>query len=181
MSSPPKQQKQKMKSGQEPFHTASVPSGFALLDYWRWAESDLLNNTRRAIVAEFLVARAVGATDVPRVEWASVDVVTPEGVKIEVKSSAYVQSWGPAGAAPRSPSTLPRGNQLGIHQQTRPGRTIHPVEWPMSTSSAYSATNPVPCLTHSTWQTGISTWSQPPCSTARSQIRAASACVPWQH
>ena len=115
-----------MKSGSEPFHTASVPSGFALLDYWRWAESDLLNNTRRAIVAEYLVARAVGAADKPRVEWASFDVETPEGVRIEVKSSAYVQSWKQDGLsvvsfdiAPRKSSWNPATGTEVVHDPPR--------------------------------------------------------------
>jgi len=118
--------KQAPKSGSEPFHTASVPSGFALLDYWQWAESDLLNNTRRAILAEFLVARAVGATEEPRVEWAGVDVVTPDGIQIEVKSSAYVQSWpqqGPSAIffdiAPRESSWDPSTNETVTHDPPR--------------------------------------------------------------
>lgn len=121
-----KRQNQGMKSGGESFHTASKPSGFALLDYWRWAESDLLNNTRRAIVAEYLIARAVGAADKPRVEWAAVDVVTPNGVLIEVKSSAYIQSWkqhAPSAVsfdiAPRGSSWDPATNKTVTHDPPR--------------------------------------------------------------
>ncbi|MYB36295.1 MAG: hypothetical protein F4Y26_02660 [Gammaproteobacteria bacterium] len=121
-----KQQKQEMKSGDEPFHTECTHAGFSLLDYWQWAESDLLNNTRRAIIAEFLVARAVGATDKPRVEWAKVDVVTPEGVEIEVKSSAYVQSWAQRGPsditfdiAPRKETWDPATNETVTHNPPR--------------------------------------------------------------
>ncbi len=115
-----------MKSGREPFHTASVHAGFALIDYWRWAESDLLNNTRRATVAEYLVARAVGAVDKPRVEWASFDVATPKGVRIEVKSSAYAQSWAQRGPsvitfdiAPRKSSWDPATNTEVRHDPPR--------------------------------------------------------------
>ena len=36
---------------------------------------------------------ALGATEKPRVEWDKYDLVTPGGVSIEVKSSAYLQSW----------------------------------------------------------------------------------------
>lgn len=122
-----KRQNQGMKSGGESFHTASKPSGFALLDYWRWAESDLLNNTRRAIVAEYLIARAVGAAGKPRVEWAGVDVVTPKGVRIEVKSSAYVQSWEQGGRlsvvefdiAPRKSSWDPETNKEVMYDPPR--------------------------------------------------------------
>ena len=46
----------------------------------------------RGYLAEFLVARAVGATG-SRVEWDPWDVSAPDGTKIEVKSSGYLQSW----------------------------------------------------------------------------------------
>lgn len=55
--------------------------------------SDLKVNNVRGYLAEFLVARAVGAT-APRVEWDSWDVTSPDGVKIEVKTSGYIQAWG---------------------------------------------------------------------------------------
>lgn len=62
-------------------------------DFWSWGMSDLRNNTLRGVVAEFLVARAVGAQAPYRVEWDPFDVLTPDGVRIEVKSGAYLQSW----------------------------------------------------------------------------------------
>lgn len=54
--------------------------------------SDLRMNNVRGYLAEFLVAKAVGAVG-QRVEWDAFDVLTPGGVKIEVKSSAYLQAW----------------------------------------------------------------------------------------
>ena len=45
------------------------------------------------MLAEFLVAKAVGDAAPLRVGWNNFDVLTPEGVRIEVKSSAYLQSW----------------------------------------------------------------------------------------
>lgn len=62
-------------------------------DFWRWAFSDLRMNNVRGILAEFLVAKAVGAVDTPKEEWANFDVQTPDGVRIEVKASAHWQSW----------------------------------------------------------------------------------------
>lgn len=47
----------------------------------------------RGLVAEFLVARALETVSSARVEWDAVDVVTPDGIKVEVKSSAWLQSW----------------------------------------------------------------------------------------
>lgn len=63
-----------------------------VLDFWRFAMSDLRMNNLRGYLAEFLVAKAIGATG-PRVEWDAYDVLSPDGTRIEVKSSAYMQVW----------------------------------------------------------------------------------------
>ncbi len=61
-------------------------------DFWSWAYSDVLVNTNRSVFAEFLVGSALGVLDKPRVEWDAVDL--RYGTKtIEVKCSAYLQSW----------------------------------------------------------------------------------------
>lgn len=40
------------------------------------------------------MARTLGVpTDNPRDEWAAFDLQTPSGIRIEVKSAAYIQSW----------------------------------------------------------------------------------------
>jgi len=67
-------------------------------DFWRWIGSDLVGNTTRGLFAEYLVGLAVGAfsgeeTDGVRNEWGAYDLVTPEGVRVEVKSAAYLQGW----------------------------------------------------------------------------------------
>lgn len=82
------------KSGNEPLRADSAEVGGTLLDFWRWSASDLLNNTTRGHLAEYLVARALNLdVHLPRVEWDAVDLRTRDGVDIEVKSAAYVQSW----------------------------------------------------------------------------------------
>jgi hypothetical protein len=67
---------------------------FTLLAYWRWAASDLLNNTSRGNLAEFIVARALGVPAPLRATWEEYDLVTADAVRVEVKSSAYIQGWG---------------------------------------------------------------------------------------
>ena len=69
------------------------PADFTLVDYWKWSASDLLTNTQRGVIAEFLVAKALGVADSPRLEWGWYDLATEKGRKIEVKSAAYHQSW----------------------------------------------------------------------------------------
>lgn len=54
--------------------------------------NDLRTNNVRGYLAEFLVARAVGSTT-PRVEWDPWDVTAPDGTRVEVKSSGFLQAW----------------------------------------------------------------------------------------
>jgi hypothetical protein len=66
--------------------------GATVGEFWAWAYSDILNNTGRAVFAEFIVGMALGVTNSPRVEWNAVDLRYGNKT-IEVKSAAYVQSW----------------------------------------------------------------------------------------
>jgi len=69
-------------------------TGKTLLDFWRWNGSDLASNTTRGLLAEFIVASALGIDlSIPREEWSAWDLTSPEGIRIEVKSAAYLQSW----------------------------------------------------------------------------------------
>jgi hypothetical protein len=74
-------------------HEVIAGAGATLRDFWSWTMSDLRANTVRPMLAEFLVARAVGAASRPRVEWDACDVRTPDGLRLEVKSGAYLQAW----------------------------------------------------------------------------------------
>ncbi|WP_327235370.1 hypothetical protein OG349_16800 [Streptomyces sp. NBC_01317] len=67
-------------------------SDTAVVDFWRFAMPDLKVNNTRGVFAEFLVHQAVGSTR-RRVEWASHDVETDDGLRIEVKAGAYLQAW----------------------------------------------------------------------------------------
>ena len=101
------------KTGEEPFLANGRPLQFRLLDLWQWMGSDLIGNTFRGVVAEYLVARALGVADGTRAEWGAFDLRTADGMKIEVKSCAYLQSWWQ-----RGPSAI----QFGI----RPTRAWDP-------------------------------------------------------
>ena len=82
--------RQKPLSPQEPFSGCSEQ--MTVREYWQWSASDLLNNVHRGVLAEFLVARALGVADEPRDEWAGWDLEYLDK-KIEVKSAAYAQAW----------------------------------------------------------------------------------------
>ncbi len=82
------------KTGSERFRSDGLGTDFDLLDFWQWSMSDLVNNTTRGVLAEYIVACAVGvSTAKVRDAWAAFDLETPKGIKIEVKSSSYLQRW----------------------------------------------------------------------------------------
>ena len=81
------------KTGKEPFTLNGEELPFDVSAFWRWSSSDLLGNALRGVLAEFIVASALGITERPREEWDAYDLITPSGLKVEVKSSAYLQSW----------------------------------------------------------------------------------------
>jgi len=64
-----------------------------ITNFWQWAYSDILSNRNRSIFAEYLVAKALNLDNTARIEWDSKDL-SYKGINIEVKSSAYAQSWG---------------------------------------------------------------------------------------
>ena len=82
------------KTGKEPFRSGQADLNFKVIDFWQWTASDLVSNSTRGVLAEFLVAQALGLATGVRNEWAAFDLLTASGNKIEVKSAAYVQSWG---------------------------------------------------------------------------------------
>lgn len=85
--------KKTRKTGLEKFYYKGDEKSFSLLDFWGWSTSDLVNNTIRGILAEFIVAQSLGIAETIRNPWDSYDLLHPSGIKIEVKSSAYIQSW----------------------------------------------------------------------------------------
>lgn len=64
-----------------------------VLDFWQWAFSDLQANNIRGIFAEWLVAKLLGIPLTVRDSWIEWDLITSEGIKIEIKTSAYLQTW----------------------------------------------------------------------------------------
>lgn len=80
-------------TGDEHFTFEGMPTNHLLSDFWAWFSSDLLNNTTRGILAEYIVASALELdTSGQRQVWDAFDV-TYGDTTVEVKSSAYLQSW----------------------------------------------------------------------------------------
>jgi len=83
-----------IKKGEEHLIYNEKELTFSILDFWKWSVSDLLSNATRGRFAEFIVATAINI-DLRQVrnEWDKYDLITSDGIKIEVKSAAYLQSW----------------------------------------------------------------------------------------
>ena len=81
------------KTGDERLQVHGQPVSARVLTFWQWAASDLMSNAMRGRFAEYLVALALGVADGVRVEWDAYDLQTVSGVKVEVKSAAYLQRW----------------------------------------------------------------------------------------
>lgn len=81
------------KTGEEPFYSKDGNISLNVLSFWQWSSSELLGNALRGVLAEFIVASTIDTLDKPREEWDAFDLITKSGLKIEIKSSAYLQSW----------------------------------------------------------------------------------------
>ena len=88
-----------MKSDREPlyqpedeFKENDRPIGLSVLDFWKYAYSDL-NADPRDVVAEFLVSNALGIKQsTNRQDWTPYDIEY-RGLRIEVKCTGYYQTW----------------------------------------------------------------------------------------
>jgi hypothetical protein len=83
----------KLKTGQEQFIFNNEKLPLNILSFWQWSSSELLGNALRGILAEFIVASSIDILENPREEWDAYDLKTKNGLKIEIKSSSYLQSW----------------------------------------------------------------------------------------
>lgn len=80
-----------MKGKLDPSHP--IPGITATMgDFWSWGYSNLLENTVRPAFAEFLVGQLLGVSSEGRKGWNAWDLLYGT-TKVEVKSSAYVQTW----------------------------------------------------------------------------------------
>jgi len=76
-----------------PFHQNGHETKISTCDFWQWAFSDFQQNNIRGVLAEFIVAKALDLPLNVRNTWDDYDLETTNGLKIEVKSGGYLQSW----------------------------------------------------------------------------------------
>lgn len=86
-------------TGNEEFTLHGSSAAITVIDFWSWAYSDLVDNTQRGVMAEFLVYSSLNGSTCTdkqiRENWSPFDVTSPSGRRIEVKSAAYIQAWTP--------------------------------------------------------------------------------------
>ncbi len=82
------------KTGNEQLSLNGTWLNYNLRDFWRWSVSDILSNATRGRLAEFIVGTAIGLSpeDI-RDEWGAWDLTSDDGIKIEIKSASFIQSW----------------------------------------------------------------------------------------
>lgn len=80
-------------TGQEMLMTPDGEAVSRLIDFWSWAYSDLIGNAERGALAEYIVACALDIQHTERISWDKYDLITKDGITIEVKTSGYLQTW----------------------------------------------------------------------------------------
>ncbi|MEZ5101976.1 MAG: hypothetical protein R3C15_19680 [Thermoleophilia bacterium] len=136
-------------------------TGMTVIDFWQWAFSDLRENVTRGLLAEYLVARAVGDHRPIRSAWDNFDVLTPTGIRVEVKASGYLQSWRQKALSPIRFDRL-TGAEANDDGTYAPGRSIRA---DVFVFAIHTRKTPI-ATTRSTSTTGNST-SCPPASFGR--------------
>lgn len=62
-------------------------------DFWQWSFSDLMQNTTRGILAEYIVATLLEIDDNVRNPWYPFDLQLTDGRTIEIKTMSLLQAW----------------------------------------------------------------------------------------
>lgn len=81
-----------MYSGNERFSLEGKELNTSVLDFWRWAYSELSDNVERGVLAEFIVKAAIAYKGLDTNQgfrwWHPYDLTGPGGLRLEIKSVA---------------------------------------------------------------------------------------------
>jgi hypothetical protein len=128
-----------------PFQQDGRNTNFSTCDFWQWAFSDFQMNNIRGVLAEYIVAKAL---DIPlnvRNTWDDYDLETPGGLKIEVKSGGYLQSWDQKGLSKITFGGL-RGQAWDREQCCYLGESLYRADvyvFAVQTAETHEAFNPL--------------------------------------
>ncbi len=64
-----------------------------VVDFWQWSFSDLMQNTTRGILAEYIVAALLEIDQQVRNPWFAYDLEYSDGRTIEIKTMSILQAW----------------------------------------------------------------------------------------
>ena len=76
-----------------PFTLDGRPTGDTVAGFWAWAYSGLIDNKNRGVLAEFIVAKALGIETPAHDPWGTHDLTSTAGTAVEVKSAGHLQAW----------------------------------------------------------------------------------------
>ena len=103
-----------------------------VLDFWRWAFSDLCDDDIKGIYAEWIVHKLLGVETNRRVSWANSDIITSSGVRVEVESTAHWQTWkflNERGQLQLVPKHVPKEGDAGIRFSGLKARDSTSSDW----------------------------------------------------
>ncbi len=72
-------------------------------DFWAWFRPSLAENWMRGVIGEYWVANALGILHIRRHGWESWDLETEDGIRVEVKTAGFLQSWHQSDEKPSTP------------------------------------------------------------------------------
>lgn len=87
-----------MYTGNEKFLLGGEELNTSVLDFWRWAYSELSDNVERGVLAEFIVKAAIAHKGLDTNQgfrwWHPYDLTGPNGLRLEIKSVARNHARG---------------------------------------------------------------------------------------
>ena len=87
-----------MYTGNEKFLLDGEELNTSVLDFWRWAYSELSDNVERGVLAEFIVKAAIAHKGLDTNQgfrwWHPYDLTGPNGLRLEIKSVARNHARG---------------------------------------------------------------------------------------
>lgn len=153
------------KTGSELFTDGPQELAAGVLSFWQWSASDLVSNTMRGVLAEYIVALALGIEQGMRREWDAYDLALRRQDQGRGEIGC-LRSVVASGEALDHPVRRWRRNERGMLRQ---------ISWPRSHVAAQTSTSlpfwPTPIAPRSTrWMpvSGSSSYCQPQRSTPAS-------------
>ncbi len=109
---------QRIKHDDLAFDSTGPIADLAVFNFWNWAFRDLCDDDVKGIYIEWVIGKMLGIEGERRISWANSDLITLDGIRIEIKSTSYWQSWklmdehGKIKKAPEKGNPLKADNEI---------------------------------------------------------------------